>query len=217
MRSITIGLLILLVAGCNRQPGPSKDTPPDSATPHRPGFPPTVEKLSGGGVGYKDFWISGGNRYRDGNGPGILYGTITPPNGQPQLIYVGLFKYPGKYNRFGGASNGGTTSAGDGNVTIVDGLSVNDQEITIRVEMFADAAAGKVTREELHVASEKLDPSKGRLLLMDFTADKARWKQVDVDLSKALTGIDLKDAEAMGKKGVAQIRQATPAVDEFFK
>jgi hypothetical protein len=38
-----------------------------------------------------------------------------------------------------------------------------------------------------------------------------------VDLSKALAGIALRDAEVMGKKGVAQIRQATPAVDEFFK
>src|SRR5262249_21536087 len=119
--------------------------------------------------------------------------------------------------RFDCPWDAGIASQGDGNLTVVDGLRVNDQELVIRVKLFADVGSGKVTREELRVAGQRLDLSRGRLVLLDFTRDRARWQQVDVDLSKALTGVDLRDVETMGTKGVAQIRQATPVVDEFFQ
>lgn len=218
MRVAAVVLLFIVATGCGSQPSPPQ-SPPAGPAPAPPGTDArrNREVISGGGSTAAGFWVSGGNRYRDGSGPGILYGTVTPPKGQPQLLYVGLFRYPTKYERFGGVTDGGTKTDTTGNAWIVDGLTVNDQELAIRVELVADPKAGKVTREELRVAGEKLDPAKGRLILMDFTKAKAAWKQVDVDLAKALEGVDPKDAEAMGTKGVAQLRKATAAVDEFFK
>src|SRR5262249_59422879 len=142
--------------------------------PEAPERPPTRLIASGGGVGYRGFWINGNHHYRDGSGPGALYSTVRAPQGQPRLLYLALFKYPSQCERFDCPWDAGIASQGDGNLTVVDGLRVNDQELVIRVKLFADVGSGKVTREELRVAGQRLDLSRGRLVLLDFTRDRAR-------------------------------------------
>jgi len=219
LRTIAIGVALsaLFILGCDAQ-----TTPPRGLPVPRPngGFDAdsVTETASGGGIGHEDFWFSGGNRHRDGKGLDIFYGYMTPPGGQPQLLYVALFKVPAKYSSSGSPAGGSRTSGSGSDVSIIDGQTFDGKEIKVQVALAIDTAAGKVTSEELQVNGEPVDVSKGRLLLLDFTGDKATWKQADANLSKAFAGIDItNDATAMGTKGIEQLRDSTPAVDEFFE
>lgn len=214
---IAAGLLVVAVVGCQRYASPPPGSGQIASAPAPFQRPPVTETVSGGGVGYQGFWIGGPNSHRDGKGPGISYSTVTVPKGEPRLVYVILFRYPEPYDSFGTGEGNGIVSDGTGQVTIQDGREINGKSLILRVDLFADEKSGQVTREELQVAKEKLDPAKGRLVLMDYLGEEVTWKQVDVDLKKTLEGIDVKDARRMGEEGVAKIREATPAVDEFFK
>jgi hypothetical protein len=140
MRYLLAGVAVLGLAGCDLQPQPSS-APPSPVAVAAPEPAGTIdssgvtETISGGGIGQDGFWFSGGNRHLDGKGPGILYGYVTPPDGEPRMLYVALFKYPEKYSSFGPASGSSGTS-GDGNaVTIDDGLKIDGKEIKVHVAM----------------------------------------------------------------------------------
>lgn len=218
LRTFVMGVSVLVLAGigCDVQVAPPSALPAPQPTG---GFDAgdVTEIISGGGIGFEGFQASGGNRHRDGKGLDIFYGFMTPPGGEPKLLYVGLFKVPAKYSSSGPPA-GGTQTAGSGSeISIIDGQTFDGKEIKIQLALTIDAAAGTVTREELQVNGEPAYVSKGRLLLLDFSGDKATWKQADVDLAPAFAGIDIKDAAAMGTKGIDQLRASAPAVDEFVK
>lgn len=210
MRAIAIGTLAIFLVGCGssslppiRMPVISSNSPTESAW--------------GGGVSYHNFLVSGGNRYRtDSTGSGILWGHATVPNGAPQLVYVAVFKYPASYSSMGTVADSGTRSLGDGEITINDGIMLNGQELRIQAELFADAAAGRITREELRVGTESLDVSNGRLIMIDMTQRQPRWQQINVDLRQVLAGVDITNADAMGTTGVERIRQSAPEVDQLL-
>ena len=141
--------------------------------------------ISGGaGVGGDDWYVTSGGTYVMEDEPGVLFGMVEAPNGDRSLSYVVLFLHDRSELTQASSAQNASLQFDGRSATIRDGISIDGKTFAINLEMEMEAQDIKSTR--ININGESIDPSMGRLFLVDLTSDDVSWHQLDRAFPKHL-------------------------------
>jgi hypothetical protein len=199
---LRLGLLIVAAgaAGCgNRAPTPYQYTAVGTRT-------------STG-----DFAATGGNLVAHWGKPGVMFGTVTTPKTPTRLSYVILFKPPPAIGGGGLGNNHKSQNLGKGgevrNAYTINGKRV---EAGVRFELNADGTA--VEKETLTVDGKEVDPSAGRVFLLDLTAVPPASQQKNIALPGDVPLLDKEaDVERYAEALLKSLQAKGPEIKDWLK
>lgn len=177
--------------------------------------PPGKTVISGGGAISGDFSISSANLVVvEPQQPAVAWNMVQPPGEGRRIAYFMILKYPpqgGSSQGYSGdVSNDGRTGRSAGTITI------NGKDLSF--DYRATIETGKGLKEEL-LSIKGIDQplEKGRVFLIDLTADPISVVQHDLKLPKDVPDASsATDAEALAKSTLAELEKSS-AVSEFIK
>lgn len=182
---------------------------------------PAQEILVGGGSGTEanGFSVHAGSIYLAVGQPGVLCGTVKKPGSNREITYLILCKHRAtdgsqiNHSAQSEASNGAVHEAKLNQV-----LELHGQKMTYLHEIVYDTATSTSKSEEATINGQKIDLSKGRLILVDFTAGKLTWKQVSAKMPTRLPALDdLDGVRELAKRVQAELPAESKDVQEFLK
>jgi hypothetical protein len=133
--------------------------------------------------------------------PGAAFGTVQGGTGKRQLAYFLVIKHrwPGE---------GKTESNEDVSVEALTGtakhnLSIDGKALPLVYTVALDGKTKKPKAETLMIGGKMVDLAKGRVLLVDMTADPPKWEQRKLDLPAEVGDLSTnKAASALAKEAL---------------
>lgn len=173
----------------------------------------------GGGVEGDGFSIQAGSIYLAVGEPGILAGATKKRISEYELFYLIVFKH--KATDGSQVNHSAQTESSDGgsfHSKLEQSLEMHGQKLLLNKAFEIDTATGMVKSEEATINGQKVDLSKGRLFLVDFTGDKLTWKQVNGKLPTKVGSLgDLDGVRKLAKQVREEMPKESTDVQEFLK
>jgi hypothetical protein len=175
------------------------------------------EMVIGGGSGEANgLWASGPSWVVRRNAPGVSVGLMQTPRKERRFAYVLIVKGDEKRKELAQQESNcevnGSTAVSKGMIEIANKKATF--EYTVKID-----PAGKLPPVETFTLNGKaIDVAKGRVLLVDLSAERVSWQQQAIQLpSPALWHSETKFVEAQAKQLVEQFRRDSKEVREFLK
>ena len=147
---------------------------------------------------------------------GVFFGTYTTPGKPTAFLYLVMFKHARKF-LFGDVGNCRNTTS-EGHAEIVDGISVDGVTARLSGRFDIDSKSGRFTGEQYTFNERNIEITRGRLFLVDLTANPAKWKQLDVELPANLPNeMDRETVRRVAEEDAPALRRKFQAVDDFLK
>ena len=154
--------------------------------------------------------LTGGNIVALPGSPGVLFGTVQPPNTPERLTYVIFFKFAPRAGHEAVSRVNFTVSTEDRNGKTEDAMVVFGRrvEATYRIEL--DKTRREVSIETLEVGGRRVDMGDGRVFLVDLTAANSVYRQREAHLPSLVS--ELKTTEDV-ERFVEEIRKGLEGQD----
>jgi hypothetical protein len=160
-----------------------------------------VRGAAGGDNGKMEV-LAGGLALREGE-VGGAFGTVQVGTGKRRFSYFAVIKHGLNADTGTSTSEHARVGVGSGESTQVVG--VGDQKLTITYKVKLDAR-NAVTKETLTVNGKEVDAAKGRVLVVDLTAQPPTWGQMKVALPAEVPDVSQpKAAAALVKRTLAEL------------
>lgn len=158
---------------------------------------------------------AGGVVAREGQA-GAAFGTLRVGKGKPGLPFFAVLRH--------GLGGGGPSDSSedvrveDRAVTMKHVLTLDGKSLTLVYAAEVSADGTKLTRESLSVNGKAADLSKGRVLLIDLTAEPMHWEAKKVTLPAEVgPAKDAKAAEDVARSVLAEIIKQDAAARAFVQ
>jgi hypothetical protein len=161
------------------------------------------EMIVGGGSCETDgMWISGPSLYLRRHAPGIVVGMVRLPRQERCYAYVLVIRGDPKRTVLaefdGGSTSSGSAARSGGHVSIAK------RKVSFEYETHL---TGKVAAEDLLINGQRIDLSKGRVVLVDLSAE-VTWRQIPVKLpGKPSWPTETADVETKAKELLGYLRR----------
>jgi hypothetical protein len=165
-----------------------------------------------------DFAISGGNLAAHPGKPGMVFGTVKKPKSPAELTYVILFKLPPTTNESSLNLDGSARGDFQGGMEVKSICKINGTqfEATDSIALNADRTA--VEKEKLTIGGKEVDPTAGRLFVLDLTAAAPNYQQKKVALPDEVPTIETTaDLERYAETLLKRLNEKEPALKNWLK
>jgi hypothetical protein len=172
----------------------------------------------GGSVSGDGWWFSSGSVFLQPNEPGVLFGMEKTPTGSRQFTYFVVFRHAEKIGDIERGKNSDLSYRGM-TASLRDGLTINGKSFELALELETDKGAGAIQVRRFTINGVEVDPTRGNVLLVDFTSDAVTYKQVSATLPSGLPD-PTNDSAVVAKlaREVTQtLKNENGSVKEFLK
>jgi hypothetical protein len=156
---------------------------------------------------------TGGLVVREGEA-GAAFGTIQIGKAREQLSYFVLLKH--SLSASNALEWSEETTAEDTIGSSKQTLALEGKSLQMDYEVRLAAKSARISRESMTINQKSVDLARGRLILVDMTANPPRWEQRKVDLPTEVTATTSKKAaEDLVRKVLASTTKQDRKVKEF--
>jgi hypothetical protein len=172
-----------------------------------------VRGAAGGNNGKVEL-LTGGLALREGE-VGGAFGTVQVGTGKRRFTYFAVIKHGLNADTGTSTSEHARVGIGAGESTQVVG--VGDQKLTITYKVKLDAQ-NAVTKETLTVNGKEMDAAKGRVLVVDLTAQPPTCGQLKVALPNEVPDVSQPAAAAaLVKRTLADLAKRNKPIRDFIE
>jgi hypothetical protein len=150
-----------------------------------------------------------------GKAPGVAFGTVKAGGNKRQLSYLVIFRH-----NVGGAGKSEFTEeamAEESRGESAQAVTIDGQALKVEYAVTLDARK-RIDKETLTVNKKPVDTAKGRVFLVDLTANPPKWEQVQAKLpAEVADASGKKAAEALAREVVAALVKEDKKVKAFVE
>jgi hypothetical protein len=175
------------------------------------------EMIVGGGSCEADgLWVTSPSLYLRRGCPGVAVGMVRLPGEARRYAYVLLIKGDPRRKVFADyGSRSELTGSGAGSRGFVE---IAGKKVAFAYKVEVDPAGKQAARETLWINGRALDVGKGRVVLVDLSADGVRWQQVGAGVPRSPSWpTETAGVESQVKALVGYLRRGDREVRRFLE
>jgi hypothetical protein len=175
------------------------------------------EMIIGGASSEADgLWVSNPSLCLRRDTPGVAFGMVQVPGKDRFYAYVLVIKGDEQrkvlahYDSKGGVSGSAAISQGF--------VEIANKKVAFQYTVKVDPTGKQPPQGVLSINSKALEIGKGRVVLIDLSAENVNWKQLPIDLPKSPTSpTETAQVESQSKKVLEDLRRGNKNVRDFLK